>query len=612
MPKFINDKLTVYNKMIKKRFSKIISKEYAESLNRVKLNLLNIILVSLAIVVPIPVVISIIRSKNHDIALLGPLHLSLAIVIIVSAIIRKQLSYEIKYLIIMGVLVIVGIAGLYKFGLFGVGILTLMLFSIMTSLFYGKRAGIIANTFNILLVAVIGCLYVYGKRPVEFNINNYFYSLTAWLNLLTSFFLWPTIAIIAIGTIKKHIDYFLSDIQEKKEKLQKSEKHLRLAQEIGGIGSWELDHKAGRLFWSDQVYHIFDLSPQKFDATYEAFLDAIHPDDREFVDTAYRNSLETKELYDIEHRILLTDDRIKYVRERCETEFSDDGSPLISRGTVQDITEQKEHFAKEKLHKEQLQQADKLASLGQLVAGVAHEVNNPNNFIMLNSTLLSDTWRDIEPVLDKYYESNSEFELAGIPYEGMKKRIPKLFDGVVDGSDRIKKIVSDLKDFARKDNNTYNDVINVYNVINSAVTLLENYIKKATDNFRVVYGDKSICIKGNRQKLEQVLINLIQNACDALEKKDDALEVRVEELDNNCAISISDEGCGIAPEEMKQIFNPFYTKKLSGVGTGLGLSVSDGIVKEHGGTLEVSSEVGVGTTIKMNLPLCECMEKNAI
>ena len=123
--------------------------------------------------------------------------------------------------------------------------------------------------------------------------------------------------------------------------LRESEERLKEAQRISHLGNWELDHASGRLLWSDQIFRLFEIDPHELTPTYEGFLSAIHPDDRDAVNSAYASSLQTREPYEIIHRLLMRDGRIKWVSERCQTSFNAEGSPLRSIGTVQDITEQK-------------------------------------------------------------------------------------------------------------------------------------------------------------------------------------------------------------------------------------------------------------------------------
>jgi len=134
------------------------------------------------------------------------------------------------------------------------------------------------------------------------------------------------------------------DITERirnEENLKKSEASLKMAQQMTHTGNWELDLKKNRLFWSDEIYRIFEIDPKAFGATYEAFLETIHPDDREAVNNAYTHSLKNGTSYSIEHRLLMKNGSIKYVHEYCETDVASDGTPVCSRGTVQDITETK-------------------------------------------------------------------------------------------------------------------------------------------------------------------------------------------------------------------------------------------------------------------------------
>ena len=132
------------------------------------------------------------------------------------------------------------------------------------------------------------------------------------------------------------------DITERlraQQTLQDSESRLRQAQQIAGIGNWELDLTTNHLWWSEEIFRIFELDSTRFGASYEAFLDAIHPDDRDRVAAAYTGSLENRTPYEIGHRLRMADGRIKFVEERCETDYASDGTPQRSRGTLQNVTE---------------------------------------------------------------------------------------------------------------------------------------------------------------------------------------------------------------------------------------------------------------------------------
>lgn len=264
---------------------------------------------------------------------------------------------------------------------------------------------------------------------------------------------------------------------------------------------------------------------------------------------------------------------------------------------VSDITEQR------KMEKELLQ-ADKMISLGILVSGVAHEINNPNNFIMLNTPLLSEAWDSIAPILEDYYEENGDFNLGRLPYSEMRDEIPKLLNGIKKGSKRIKRIVQDLKDYSRQNIGKINQTVNVNEFIESAISLVGNMIKKSTNKFSVEYGKDLPVIKCSKQKLEQVIINLIQNACQALPDKSKGVFVKslFNDKSGNIVVEVRDEGIGINEKVLPRIMDPFYTTRRSYGGTGLGLSVSANIIKEHGGKIEVKSQRGEGSIFAIFLP----------
>jgi PAS domain S-box-containing protein len=271
----------------------------------------------------------------------------------------------------------------------------------------------------------------------------------------------------------------------------------------------------------------------------------------------------------------------------------------------QDITERKRNEEQARLHQEQLIQADKMVALGTLVSGVAHEINNPNNFIMLNTPMLRKIWENLIPALDKYYEENGDFTVTNIKYSLLKEKFPRMCQNILEGSQRIKRIVEDLKKFAQKTPADIFEPVDINSVINSSVTLLENSIKKATDNFKADLAKDIPNTIANFQYLEQIVINLIQNSCQALPDKSKGVFVSTEYLkEEDCIqITVRDEGSGIREEDMLHITDPFFTTKRERGGTGLGLSISSKIIKDLGGRLEFTSLLNNGTTAKIILPI---------
>ena len=271
---------------------------------------------------------------------------------------------------------------------------------------------------------------------------------------------------------------------------------------------------------------------------------------------------------------------------------------------VRDISERKRSEERARQQQQQLLHADKMISLGLLVSGVAHEINNPNSIALLNLPLLARAWESVKPVLDEYYEENGDFTVAGLEYTEMRQQLPRLCVELEESAGRIRQIVMDLKDYARQETSGLFQHVDVNEVVQSSIRLTTNSVQKATTRFQVEYEDTLPPVDGNRQRLIQVVINLIQNSCEALAGVDGGLKVQTcynPEVDA-VEILVKDEGSGIDADLLGKVTDPFFTTKRNIGGTGLGLSVSAGIVKEHHGLLSFSSQPGQGTEVKVSLP----------
>ena len=269
-----------------------------------------------------------------------------------------------------------------------------------------------------------------------------------------------------------------------------------------------------------------------------------------------------------------------------------------------DITKSKEAEVLAELQKRKLIQADKMATLGVLVSGVAHEINNPNNYIVLNAQTLHDMWRDIAPVLESYANEIPDYAVGGLAYRDLNREIPGMFKGIIDGALRIKAIVQNLKDFSRMEPDDMSQKVDIVKVLEAAQIIIGTIIKKSTDNFIVTISPNLPVIRGNFQKIEQVIINLLTNACQATDdaSKNITVNVNHDPEKNEIVVTVTDNGRGIKSEDMKRIFDPFFTTKRDEGGTGLGLAVSYSIVKDCGGDLRLDSEVGIGTVATLTLP----------
>ncbi len=283
-------------------------------------------------------------------------------------------------------------------------------------------------------------------------------------------------------------------------------------------------------------------------------------------------------------------------------EAESDTSYVVSIGV--DITEQRRAEHQAERHKEQLIRADKLASLGTLVAGMAHEINNPNNFIMMNIGILRELWQAIDAELKTRHQEN-DVEIAGIPYDELGEQVHDLFAGLEDGAERIRRIVHDLRTYARNETTDMSQRVCLNDVVESALTLLRNTIRKATNTLTVDCDPELPLICGNFQRIEQALINIVSNAAQALIDPTQAIRIRTfQDPDRNQALlEVQDEGVGIAHDIQRDILDPFFTTKRDIGGTGLGLSICAGIIEEHKGSISFESEPDHGTTVTIAFPV---------
>jgi two-component system NtrC family sensor kinase len=260
----------------------------------------------------------------------------------------------------------------------------------------------------------------------------------------------------------------------------------------------------------------------------------------------------------------------------------------------------------------QLLQADKMASIGQLAAGVAHEINNPIGFISSNFGALQayvDTlfrmlhaYQDAEPEIGAPAVGAALARLRGeLDLDYLQDDIPQLMAQSRDGLERVRTIVQNLKDFSHVDARQTWHWFDLHRGIDSTLNIVANEIKYSADVVRE-YGEipEIECLSS---QINQVIMNLVVNAGHAIGAPRGTITIRTGVAAGQVWFSVSDTGCGIAPEHRARIFDPFFTTKPVGKGTGLGLSLTYGIVQAHGGVIEVDSEVGRGTTFRVTLPV---------
>ncbi|MBI3222537.1 MAG: EAL domain-containing protein [Nitrosomonadales bacterium] len=381
--------------------------------------------------------------------------------------------------------------------------------------------------------------------------------------------------------------------------LRISAERLNEAQRIARVGSWELDLVRGALSWTDEIFRLFEIDQGKFSATYEAFLNAIHPDDRDMVNEAYTHSLETRAPYEIEHRLLMSDGRIKWVEERCSSEFDDDGKPLRSVGTVQDITERKRYeaelmrFNEELEHrvaqrtallqaaKEEAEVASRSKSL--FLTSMSHELRTPLNAILGYAQLMQ-----LDSDLPAHVIENArEIRSAG---------------------DYLLVLLNDVLDLARIESGRMEIQVESFR-LSEVLAQCHAQNSQAARARNIALVDQRGCdatdVVADRRRTLQVLNNLVSNA---IKYNREGGSVRIScgaGMEGRIRIAVTDTGAGIAPSLQAQLFQPFNRlgAEMGKIqGTGVGLAISRRLIEAMDGSIGVDSVQGEGSTFWVELP----------
>jgi PAS domain S-box-containing protein len=259
----------------------------------------------------------------------------------------------------------------------------------------------------------------------------------------------------------------------------------------------------------------------------------------------------------------------------------------------------------------ELIQNEKLASLGLLISGIVHEINNPNNFIVFNLPILRDYLQEILPVVDDYAEKNPMYEVYGMPYPDFRADAMKLLDNVEHGAHRINVTVAKLKEFSRKREDKGLRTAASAEVIQKALSICHTQIRKTVKTFDVEIDPGLPPMTTDPEAIEQVLINLLINAAQAADKEDSFIRLHVFQGDswkNRLVMEITDNGCGMDERTVSRVFEPFFTTKEEGCGTGLGLYISKNLVESAGGSISLESEPGRGTSFRVIFPDMDSQE----
>lgn len=457
---------------------------------------------------------------------------------------------------------------------------------------------------------------IFGRRsngeefPVEASIskinidNNLFF--TAILRDVTERKEFELEILNTQNSLEQRVKERTYELKQLNNDLTLSKNRLNQAQNMAHVGHWELDLQTNQLHWSDEIFNIFEINKNEFSASYEGFLNAIHPDDRDMVNQAFSDSLETKQAYEIKHRLQIATGEVKYVEEKCKTDYDDKGNPIRSMGTVQDISEQVESQKKLEDAQKKLQQLneeleervnertkeltiekDKAeeANLAksQFLSRMSHELRTPMNAILGFSQLLS-----LGELTDLQLKQVDEVLVAG---NHLLHLIEELLDLSKIDSDRIDIDLSEIK---------------VSHVINEAIKFVKASNYEQLNNIEIEFElDNDITVYSDTTRLRQIMINLLSNA-HKYNNENGRIAVKAFALNSDyIRIEVSDTGIGIEKDKISLLFTPFERlgQEFTNIdGSGIGLALCKKLIEKMGGNIGVSSVINKGSTFWIDVP----------
>jgi PAS domain S-box-containing protein len=374
------------------------------------------------------------------------------------------------------------------------------------------------------------------------------------------------------------------------ESLRESEARLDLAIRSAHMGVWHIDLIENKRHFDDQVCHLLGIAPAKFTGTAEEFYKAVHPDDREMLAAALARSIEQDVLYEKEYRVVWPDGSVHYIITRGKLFRDETGQPVRMNGLVWDITEPKRAEEEREMLEAQLRISQKVEAIGTLAGGIAHDFNNI-----------------LQPII-----GYTEMELNEL---SPSNPVRKSLEQVLKASLRAKELIRQIMAISRSTQEQHRIPTDISSIIKEALTLLRSTLPTSIEMRQKIR--KGVALADSTQ-IHQVLMNLCTNAAHAMNDKG-ILEVRLSTVDLSesdlagqaifdlkpgpyLKLTVSDTGCGMDAKTRERIFDPYFTTKEVGKGSGLGLAVIDGIVKRHEGAITVQSQPEKGTTFTIYIP----------
>ncbi|MDI9570990.1 MAG: PAS domain-containing protein [Pseudomonadota bacterium] len=391
------------------------------------------------------------------------------------------------------------------------------------------------------------------------------------------------------------------------EVLQRTTDQLSLLLESLPIVSYTRNAAGGYeiTFVSNSVTEITGYHPSDFTDNRHFWQERLHPDDRR---RAIERLRETGGggAYRCEYRFRAADQTYRWFSDFWRPVRMPDAPTPHLVGIWQDVTEEKRIRRENELRLQQIIQTHKLTALGEVVAGVAHEINNPVSFISYNIPLLEEIWNTVAPVLKDHDNFARSCARRGLSPEEVLDNMSQIIQAFKIASTRISRVITGLKEFSRSDERSEKKSLAVNEVIRGALVIVGAQVRKTVSLIEERLADDLPPVRGHFQKLEQVIGNLLINAHQSMpEDRKGKITITTRFLPRLDAvmIAVEDTGRGMDRKTLDHIFDPFFTTRRDSGGTGLGLSISYGLIREHGGTIGVLSRPQWGSRFSIFLPV---------
>ena len=638
---------------------------YTKKINQLRDKVVNFALITFASLGFIAWLLILLSSYKQGFSKLTELfiHSAAVTILILITIFRKKLKLNIKIWVLVALIVFTTVANLQGFGLFANTKIFIAVFPVFLSFLLPLRKTILALCLLLLIYCFIGYLFITGQLTYDFDLENYATQISSWI-IGFIVIIYVSVGLLSVGhyfskaLISNYtvIEKQHNDLGEKEEKYRllyetsndaiviiKNKQYIDCNKKTFTLFKCEKDFILQKPPWEfspelqpdgetsrKKAERIFSLAErgeaQVFDWQHirpngEVFDVSISLNPLRIANTFYVQAV----LRDITEK-KLTDAELEQYRKKLEALVDERTKELASANNeLESINEELTQTNDELLTQQQqleltlnhlretqkqLIQSEKMASIGILTSGIAHEINNPVNFISSGLAGLEIEINEVIEVLEKCRKEKQGASQKDGTTPGKEdnqddvkeaiENIPQLFSSMREGVERTTSIVKGLRIFSRIDSEEKLPA-QLNEIIQSTLTILRNKYKNRIEiKTSLVAEDGLLCFPG---KLSQLILNLIHNAIDAIEEKG-TIEITTRSLHNNAQfeLSIKDTGSGIPAEYIEKIFDPFFTTKPVGKGSGLGLSISHGIVNDHGGKIRVQSEPGKGSTFTVILP----------